>query len=85
MVPSLLAAICLLPLMAAQAPHPLPIAEELEAIRRDYAGGPDIGGLVSLDGRIRRLLDEPWKRSRASIDAGNFRPSWSAIGIGVGH
>ena len=58
---------------------------ELDTIYGEYLAGPDIQGLVSLDGRIRRLLEEPWRRSRKSIDRSIYKPAWAAIGIDVGH
>jgi len=76
---ALLVVIYVVPFIAPQAAPALDLVGQLDAIHRQYLAGPDIGGLVALDGRIRRLLHEPWKRAGRSIDGNNFRPAWSAI------
>jgi hypothetical protein len=82
---ALLAVICIVPFIAPQDAPAWNLAGQLDAIHREYLNGPNIAGLVALDGKIRKLLHEPWKRAGQSIDGKHFQPAWSAIGIDVGH
>ncbi len=61
------------------------VSVQLNAIYREYLRGQNIAGLVSLDRKIRDLIDKPWKRSRQNYDGNQFQPAWSRIGISVGH
>jgi len=60
---------------------PAGVREQLDDIHREYLRGPDVAGLVVLHGKIRELIDEPWKRDRKSIDLPNPNPLWRAIGV----
>jgi len=61
------------------------VSAQLNIIYREYLRGPKIAGLVSLDQKIRDLIDRPWRQSKQSHDGKQFRPEWSNIGISVGH
>ncbi len=85
MISALLVAMCLVPPISSQDASASDVAAQLDAIHRDYLRGPDIAGLVELDGKIRNLVHEPWRRAGQTIDGKLFQPAWSAIGIDVGH
>jgi len=78
------AILCAMSFLAAQSATDRDLAGQLDAIHREYLSRPDVGSLVALDGRIRHLLEEPWKRARQSVDRKNYKPAWSAVGINIG-
>ena len=66
-------------------PVPPGIRKQLDDIHREYLSGPDVASLVALDAKIRKLIEEPWKRDRKSIDVQKTNPSWAAIGVEMAH
>jgi hypothetical protein len=77
--------LCLIPFISFQAGAVSDISAQLNAIQQEYLEGPDVAGLVTLDGKMRTLLHEPWRRSGQSIDGKLFQPGWTAIGVDVAH
>ena len=63
------------------------IAKEYMAVKSREGIGRDekIGMLVSLDSKLRQLLDEPWKQGYKSYDGKYWKASWQPIGIYVSH
>ena len=66
-------------------PVPTGIRKQLDDIHREYLSGPDVASLVALDAKIRKLIEEPWKRDRKSIDVQKTNPSWAAVGVEMAH
>jgi len=76
MISALLAVICLVPFISSQEAPASDVAVQLNTIHRAYLKGPDIAGLVELDGNIRNLIHQPWNRTGQSIDGKIFQPQW---------
>ncbi len=64
------------------------ISDELDRLRAEYktlGPRPDVALLVELDGKLRRLIDEPWRKEKKSFDGSVWKEDWSALGVEVSH
>jgi hypothetical protein len=64
------------------------VTEQIDQLLQEYRAPESrekVEHLVVLDGRLRKLLHEPWQRAKKSFDKSLWKPSWSEIGVYVGH
>ncbi len=81
----LLALILAIPPSSSQKISDSDLVAQLNAVYREYLKKPDVARLVALDGEIRILIHEPWKRAEQNFSGALFQPGWDEIGIDVGH